>query len=126
MTMKPSSRSGIYGASWETLHGACCFPYLHLLLISHTCLLCGHICCGMLAGSKHEPACCLRYRYFAFYWWSLEWWGGMCYAVGVVGYNLAAISAMIYDCKTIDADTYVSDSVAIHSADAASPTSHCP
>ena len=48
-----------------------------------------------------------RYRYVAFYWWSLEWWGGMCYAIGVVGYNMAAFTAVIYDCHPFGADAYV-------------------
>ena len=47
----------------------------------------------------------------------------MCYAVGVVGYNIAAISAMIYDCKTIDADTYVSGVTVVHVRASAC---HCP
>ena len=35
----------------------------------------------------------------------------MCYAVGVVGYNMAAISAVIYDCHPFDDNTYVSPSL---------------
>ena len=60
-----------------------------------------------------------RYRWFAFHWRSLEWWGGMCYTIGVVGYNIAAISAVIYDCKMdqISLNTYVRGITLHHARD---------
>ena len=55
-----------------------------------------------------KPLSCRRYRYIAFHWWSLEWWGAMNYTIGVVGYNIAAITAVIYDCHEFGANAYVS------------------
>ncbi|KAK9790137.1 hypothetical protein WJX73_005894 [Symbiochloris irregularis] len=47
-----------------------------------------------------------RYRWIGIYWWSLEWWGGMCYFIGVIGYNTASIVSIIAECTYVNADLY--------------------
>lgn len=47
-----------------------------------------------------------RYRWFGIWWWSLEWWGAMCYFVGVIGYNMSSVVSIIYDCKYVNLTLY--------------------
>ena len=58
------------------------------------------------AGDPSLLALC-RYRWIGFHWQSLEYWGGMCYFVGVIGYNMASIVSIIYDCIYVNLTLYV-------------------
>ncbi|KAK9863525.1 hypothetical protein WJX84_001657 [Apatococcus fuscideae] len=56
-----------------------------------------------LKGAKGSSP---RYRWVGFWWWSLEWWGAMCYFWAVIGYNLSSVAAIIDDCTYINAVLY--------------------
>ena len=49
-----------------------------------------------------------RYRWFGFHWRSLEWWGGVCYAGGVLGYNTSSVTDIIHDCTYVNPTVLVS------------------
>lgn len=63
---------------------------------------CLHCPCASLARASLKE-CAAAYKRFC-----ARRWGAMCYFIGVIGYNLASIVSVIYDCEDVNLDLYVS------------------
>ena len=65
------------------------------------------LCIWRPSVSKHGCIVLHRYCWVDLWWWSLEWWGALCYAGGVFGYITSSVTEIIYDCTYVNPTLHV-------------------